>query len=213
MGSFGTAAIRPDTSIPADHLDPYLRVTRVSKLAPGLTWICGKQVPGPVGQVLMGSISVDLTCEYLPLLSIYLQMMAIAMHGINESSIQVGEHTEKKCNYCDFPQAFGIKYFLQNTRSLRVPRTVSYGTRRTRVGMFGTSVHSCQCGTDRQGHGCARAAHTRSGEHGFSSRLRLLMKWHIKRTGPASASLLNSCVPEMTVDDGRTSKYAAYNPH
>ncbi len=62
--------------------------------------------------------------------------------------------------------------FCPNTRSLRAARTASYGTRRTRVGMFGTSVRSC--GTDRQGHGCARAARMRSGERGFSSRLRLL---------------------------------------
>ena len=59
------SALRLDMSISADHLDPYLWVTGLLKLTPGLTRICGKQVQaGPVGQVLMG-ISVDLTCGYL----------------------------------------------------------------------------------------------------------------------------------------------------
>ena len=63
LSSLATS-VRLDMSIPADHPDPYLRVTGLSKLTPGLTRIRGKQVPGPAGQVLMG-ISADLTCGYL----------------------------------------------------------------------------------------------------------------------------------------------------
>ena len=77
-GIFGRlyCQLRLDTSWPVDHLDPYLWVMWVPKLTPGLTQIRGKWVPGPAGQVLAG-ISTDLTCKYLRVLSIYINLTTI----------------------------------------------------------------------------------------------------------------------------------------